>query len=128
MSQSSGSPAPDGNRPLKSSSGPRKNLEPLRQGPDWRLAWWYVPLMLLMLWVWQDQWRQMSVRSIPYSEFKQRLAQGEVTECEIQDAEIVGKIEPKAKPPEASAHSTGSGRSSAEPSKAAVTTRTARAG
>ena len=51
--------------------------------------------MLLMLWVWQDQWRQMSVKSIPYSEFKEHLARGEVSECEIQDAEIMGKIDPK---------------------------------
>ncbi len=93
MSQNSGDPAPN-RPPVPPPGGPRKNLES-PAGPNWNLVWWYLPLMLLMLWIWQDQWRQMSVKSIPYSEFKEHLARGEVSECEIQDTEITGKIVPK---------------------------------
>jgi hypothetical protein len=41
-----------------------------------------------MLWFWQDQFHQMSVKTIPYSQFKQYLADGELAECQIQDLEI----------------------------------------
>jgi cell division protease FtsH len=53
--------------------------------------------MLLILWVWQDQLQQMSVKTIPYSQFKKYLAAGEITECEVKDQEITGRIVPKAK-------------------------------
>jgi cell division protease FtsH len=48
--------------------------------------------MLLMLWFWQDQFHQMSVKTIPYSQFKQYLADGELAECQIQDSEISGRV------------------------------------
>ena len=35
---------------------------------------WYIFLTLIMLWIWQDAFRQVAVRTIPYSEFKARLA------------------------------------------------------
>ncbi len=52
-------------------------------------------MMLVMLWLWQDQLHQMTVKTIPYSEFKQYLADGEVAECDVKDLEITGRIVPK---------------------------------
>jgi cell division protease FtsH len=60
----------------------------------WLLS--YILLTLLMLWVWQGLFQQLSVRTIPYSEFKQHLAQKEVVECAVREDEIAGKIEPRA--------------------------------
>jgi cell division protease FtsH len=51
--------------------------------------------MLLILWVWQDQLHQLSVKTIPYSQFKQYLAAGEVAECEVTEREITGRVVPK---------------------------------
>jgi cell division protease FtsH len=66
---------------------------------------WYVVATLVMLWVWQQAFRSMAVRTIPYSEFKQDIAQHEVVECDVQPDEIVGKIQPKA--PTAQANAKG---------------------
>jgi len=56
---------------------------------------WYLPLALMLLWFWQDMATMMTVRTIPYSEFKEHLANGEVKQCEVRTDEIVGRIEPK---------------------------------
>jgi cell division protease FtsH len=65
-------------------------------GPDpavnYRALLWYLPIALLLLWVWQDVFDAMSVRTILYSEFKQHVGRREVTECEIKENEIVGVI------------------------------------
>ena len=123
MSQIPDPPPPK--RPPKLPFGPRKNLETPPPGPNWRMVWWYIPLMLLLLWVWQDQLHETSVKSIPYSEFKQHLGRGEVAECQIQETEISGKIVPKpaqGEPPaEPTARSSGFSRGSAERAKAATT-------
>ncbi len=95
---------PSTKRPPKMPFGPRKNLETPPAGPNWSMVWWYLPLMLLLLWVWQDQLHEMSVKSIPYSEFEQDLARGEVTECQVQETEITGKIMPKPAEGEPPAH------------------------
>ena len=65
--------------------------------PGWKsFPLWYLPLMFLLLWLWQGAFDQYSVRSIPYSEFKQALQRGEVVECSLKEEVIEGKIEPKA--------------------------------
>ncbi len=56
---------------------------------------WYLMLMLILLWIWQDALRQVSLSTIPYSEFKARLARGEVSECTVEQDEITGKATPK---------------------------------
>ncbi len=99
-------PDPVPKRPPKLPPGPRKNLETPPEPPDWRGVWWYIPLMLVMLWLWQDQLRQMTVQTIPYSQFKQYLADGEVAECEVQDLEITGRIVPKKTQPDVSVSGT----------------------
>ena len=75
MSQAPGSPPPNPKRWLKFPSGPRKNLETPPQTPNWWSGWWYIPIMLLILWFWQEQMQQMSIKTIPYSQFKEYLAE-----------------------------------------------------
>ena len=43
--------------------------------PRWGAQYWYLPFMLLAIWVWQSMMVQFSYKTIPYSEFKARLAQ-----------------------------------------------------
>jgi cell division protease FtsH len=64
--------------------------------PVWRGLLWYIPVILLLLWFWQDLFATMRVQTIPYSEFKRYVAKGEVTECDVEQDEIVGTIVPKA--------------------------------
>src|SRR5262245_28435452 len=66
--------------------------------PPWRLPIWYFILMLLLLWMWQETFSHMNVRTIPYSEFKEHVARKEVVEVAIRQDEITGVIEPKARP------------------------------
>jgi cell division protease FtsH len=53
-------------------------------------------LTLAMLWAWQDAAHQVTVRTIPYSQFKSYLEHGEVVECSVMKTEITGKIQPHA--------------------------------
>ena len=83
----------------------RKQPPPNWPAYDWHSWIWYVVMMLAMLWLWQETFRQVAVHTIAYSEFKQHLANGEVVECAISQDDIVGKIQPKpaaetVKPPE----------------------------
>ncbi len=78
-------------------SGPGKGGEPGRPPPpNWSILLWYIPLALMLLWLWQDELHQMAVETLPYSQFKRYLAEGEVSECEVQETEITGRIVPKA--------------------------------
>jgi cell division protease FtsH len=63
----------------------------------------YFVTMLVTLWVWQELFRQVAVQTIPYSAFKDYLSRHEVVEASIQQDEIVGRIEPRAVPPETKA-------------------------
>src|SRR6267142_25557 len=56
--------------------------------------------MLIFLWVWQSAVVQFTYKTIPYSEFKEHLRNGEVAECTVKEDTIEGKIVPKP----ASAH------------------------
>src|SRR5215469_1509391 len=87
------------------------NLPPVQ----WRSFIWYLILMLGTLWVWQEAARQVVYRTIPYSEFKADLEHGEVVECSVGQAEIQGKVQPKA----ASATEKGEGSTTAKTSNAA---------
>src|ERR1051325_5458023 len=59
--------------------------------PKWNSPVWYLPLMLLLVWFWQTTIVQLAYKTIPYSEFKERLARGEVAECAVKDDTIEGK-------------------------------------
>jgi cell division protease FtsH len=68
--------------------------------------------MLLAIWIWQSMMLQFSYKTIPYSEFKTHLRQGEVIECAVKEDAVEGRIQPKPQPPAASAPS---GNSNAPP-------------
>ena len=84
---------------------PKKKIPPSLPPGQARALIIYALMMLAMLWIWQEAFKQVLVRTIPYSEFKSDLRHGEVVECTVRDDEITGKIQPKtvaehAKPPE----------------------------
>ena len=85
----------DPKRTPKIDPGPRRHPGKPADSPNWWFIWWYIPIMLLMLWVWQDQLHRIPVKTIPYSQFKHYLAAGEVAECKIMDLEITGRIVPR---------------------------------
>ena len=58
----------------------------------------YFVATLLLLWIWQELFRQFAVQTIPYSEFKTYLSRHEVAEASITQDEIVGRIEPRTAP------------------------------
>ena len=78
---------------MKRNLPPRKGERPT---PEWFSTLWYLPLMLLLLWIWQGTLTQLTVRTIPYSQFKDHLQRGEVVECSVKTEYVDGKIEPKA--------------------------------
>ncbi len=75
---------------------PRKP-DVLRVPPGWQNLWWYLVILLLVLWVWQDVLYNATIRTISYSQFKQYLSKGEVAKCQIGQTEITGQIAPKGK-------------------------------
>ena len=84
---------------------------------QWSTWIWFVLMTLTMVWFWQEGPRQVGTQTIPYSQFKQYLENGEVADCSIQQTEIEGKIQPSAKPnPKAEASS----KSVATPAPAAT--------
>jgi cell division protease FtsH len=70
--------------------------------PRWRWTLVYLLFTMLILWGWQDLFYQMSVRTIPYSEFKTYLARHEVVAAIVKQNEIDGRIVPKTQTPEPS--------------------------
>jgi cell division protease FtsH len=64
---------------------------------------WYVPLALILLWLWQDVFDSLAVKTISYAQFKKHLAQGEVVECELGETEIKGVIKIGPTPSDAGA-------------------------
>ncbi|HUE17997.1 MAG TPA: ATP-dependent zinc metalloprotease FtsH [Planctomycetaceae bacterium] len=85
--------------PKDSAKDPKRKTPPPGSGnlpPIWRGLLWYIPVLLLLLWFWQDLFSSMRVQTIPYSQFKQYLAQGEVKDCDVETDEILGTIVPKA--------------------------------
>ncbi|MDB6064388.1 MAG: ftsH1 [Pedosphaera sp.] len=73
--------------------------------PQWSAILWYLPIMIFLLWMWQEAFSNLSVRTIPYSEFKSHLQAGEVVESVVKSDTIEGRIlphGPTATPPAAS--------------------------
>ena len=70
--------------------------------PRWRWTIIYFLLTMLILWGWQDLFYQLSVRTIPYSQFKTYLARHEVVTAVVKQDEIDGRIVPKNQSPEPS--------------------------
>ena len=93
---------------FKQAAGPGKRRRPLP--PDferklggllpqnWVALLWYFLFMLVLLWFWQEASHRLTVRTIPYSQFKELVAQGRVAELTINETEITGKVVPKPVP------------------------------
>jgi cell division protease FtsH len=79
----------------------------------------YFIVTLVMLWIWQEVFRQVAVQTIAYSEFKTYLSRHEVTEVSIQPDEIVGRIEPRAAPAIKVQPSNSAAKAAGSPPKAA---------
>jgi cell division protease FtsH len=56
--------------------------------------------MFLLIWFWQGALTQLSVRAIAYSQFKDYLARGEVSDVVIRTDTIEGKVQPNTTAPE----------------------------
>ncbi|MDB6124435.1 MAG: hflB [Pedosphaera sp.] len=67
--------------------------------PQWSTVLWYLPIMFIFLWMWQQAFSNLSVRTIPYSEFKTLVRNGEVVEAAVRADTIEGKVQPKAQAP-----------------------------
>src|SRR2546423_9848589 len=92
---------------------PKRDFKPM--SPKWSSPLWFLPFMLLLLWFSESTIVQFAFRTIPYSEFKERLARGEVVECAVKESTIEGRIQPKAEPstPEASTNAAAARKSAA---------------
>ncbi len=64
--------------------------------PKYKLPLWNIILMLVLLWIWQDAVTNYSVKTLPYSEFKEHVRKGEVIEATVSPDRIQGKIQLKA--------------------------------
>ena len=73
---------------------PKREFTP--KSPKWSSALWYLPLMLLLLWLWQSAISQLSYKNIAYSEFKDYVRQHEVLRCIVRTDDIQGEIQPKS--------------------------------
>jgi FtsH Extracellular len=71
--------------------------------PQWRFAIGYLLLTLLVMWIWQELFTAVTVRTIPYSEFKKYLIRHEVAEAVVKQDEIDGRVVPRAESPSKSA-------------------------
>lgn len=61
--------------------------------PKWGAPLWYLPAMLLVLWIWQVAINRTTYQTIPYSQFKEHVRQGEVKECAVGPESVQGRIE-----------------------------------
>ncbi len=77
---------------------PRPNApmkKPVMPTPQWSTWIWFILMTLLMVWFWQEGPRQVGTRTISYSQFKDYVKNGEVTDCSVEQTEITGTIQPK---------------------------------
>jgi cell division protease FtsH len=73
---------------------------PTGKFPQWGLPLWYIVVTIILIAVWQSTLTQLTVKEIPYSEFKERVVRGEVIECKVGATDIQGiiKSNPKVGP------------------------------
>ncbi|HEX4123730.1 MAG TPA: ATP-dependent zinc metalloprotease FtsH [Tepidisphaeraceae bacterium] len=114
--------APPAKPPPTPSPTPPPGEPPKKPGfsrAQWITLGWYVLMTLLMLWFWQATLHSISQKTIPYSEFKQRLAEGQVEQCTVATDEILGQINPShGKKPAAA--TTQEAKPTTAPAKAAA--------
>ena len=78
--------------------GRDSDQKPKGTGPpeQWRYAFVYFIVLMLIVWFWQEAISRVSVRTIPYSQFKDHLAKGEIVEVNVSPDVVSGKIHPHA--------------------------------
>jgi cell division protease FtsH len=87
---------------------------PTGSPPPW--TWiWFLLMTLALLWFWQEGAHQMGIQTVPYSQFKEYVHNGEVVECSVQKTEIDGKIQPKAPATTASSGAQSKPSNAAQP-------------
>ena len=87
------SPSSGSNRKSERSRNPQPPGGKLPQiPPSWKFAFWYVPIVFVLLWLGLGAFVRMNVRTIPYSEFKDHIQRKEVVECVIREDIIEGRI------------------------------------
>jgi cell division protease FtsH len=67
---------------------------PDKNKPGWGINFWPFLVMLMVLWAWQGLVTQVTVHTIPYSEFRAYLARREVADALVKQDEITGRIVP----------------------------------
>ena len=82
----------------------RKKPLPEEAKSQWHLWIWYLVAMLAVLWMWQQTYEQAAVHTIPYSQFKQYLRNGEVVECAIGENNVIARSNCKPKPDKRRTH------------------------
>lgn len=73
--------------PLRPDRSPAQHLP-----PEWSRFIWIFLIIVGLQWFWLEAAHQLTVQTIPYSEFKTMLAQGRLMNAMIGDSEITGKI------------------------------------
>ena len=81
--------------------------------PFYRLPLWNILLMLILLWIWQDAISNYTVKTLPYSEFKEHVRKGEVIQATVSPDRIEGKIQLKPSGTNATAQAATAARPSA---------------
>lgn len=81
--------------------------------------------MLGTLWFWQEASHQLSTHTIPYSEFKDLVAQRKVTDLTINETEIAGRLLPNALPNTTNTTATNATAAASKTGKARVETNAA---
>ena len=89
-------PAPSGpSDPRPSGKPPEiKPPRPKEAPPWWKVPLWWLVLTVLLVWLWQEAFDSLTVRTIPYSEFKARLRCGQVVEVVVAPDTVEGRIDP----------------------------------
>src|SRR5438552_2909366 len=103
---------------------PKRELKP--KPPKWSSPLWYLPFMLVMVWLWQTTIVQLSYRTILYSEFKAHLRSDNVVECTLTQDTIQGKIDAKNPLPPSMIPTNAPGAAKAGPEKKQFYFRTVR--
>lgn len=101
-----------GSRTKRTSTGSSQNresaggkLSPIP--PSWKFAFWYVPLIFILLWMGVGAFVRMNVHNIPYNEFKEHIQKKEVVDCIVREDTIEGKIHLLTNSPPRSGESKG---------------------
>jgi cell division protease FtsH len=69
--------------------------KPTGKFPQWGLPLWYIVITIILIAIWQSTLTQLTVKEIPYSEFKDRLSRGEVIDAKVGVSDISGTIKSK---------------------------------